>query len=649
MEKLYFVFLIVGIAIIVALLLYLIFHYIKVKRILLENNENLKISNSANKIKDLELHKQIEKFRATLFSIEEKIFLNENKIEDKILQFTDTINTINEKINNLVILLENITLNDDSNEMISQLQNNINSLLDEYNQTKNEIVKIKDLLTHYNLEKQKILNNNTQENLDNNQELAIETLDNSIIDDNEISENFQQIEDFFRPNDNNINGTIIIKGKEVIREPNFHSNQKILFSHLNKEKQELFNRIEKSNDNFFISGKAGTGKSFLLKYFKTNTKKLALYVAPTGIAAININGVTIHSAFGYKNIVQSVSEIRISKEQESLFKRIDTLVIDEISMVRVDTLERIDYILKKINKNNIPFGGKQIILFGDIFQIPPIAKRDEIAYLNNTYGGIYFFNSNAYKNGDFYCIELKEVFRQKDTEYLELLDNVRYGKVTQELIDLLNTRYRHKFSTDIIQLVAKKSVAQSINKFKLSEIETKEYIYKAVYDEKNSTIQENDYPFDFELSLKVGAIVLMVTNDIQKRWVNGTFGKITYLSEDEVKVSIDGIEFNVNPVPIGKRTCVYNRDTNTLEYQTTNIVTQYPLILGYAITIHKSQGSTYSQMACDLNDCFVHGQAYVALSRCTDFKKLFLTSRLESNPFLIDNVLVEFYKNNFEK
>ena len=463
----------------------------------------------------------------------------------------------------------------------------------------------------------------------------------------DCDEYFKEIENFFKPIEPN---SLILKGEKVVKPSHYIvGNDIISYADLNEEKQKLFKMMETTNKNFFITGKAGTGKSYLLKFFRNNTKKKAIYLAPTGIAAININGVTIHSAFGFNNINGSAYELKISSSQEEIFKNVNTIVIDEISMVRVDVLERIDYILKKINKNNIPFGGKQMIIIGDIFQLPPVAKKEEMDYLNNTYNGIYFFNSNAYKEADFHGVELKEVFRQRDIDFLNLLNDVRNGNITQELIDKLNTRYNKNICDDVIQIVSKKNIATAINKYKLSQNKGEEFVYYAKYDRENKLIDENDYPFVFELHLKVGAIVLMVDNDPQKRWVNGTFAKVSYLSEKIIKVIINGIEYEVNPIICSKKTCYYNREINQVEYARKDMVVQYPLVLGYAITIHKSQGSTFAKMACDLNECFVHGQAYVALSRCTNFENLYLLNEIKDNPFLINYEIIEFYNKTFNK
>ncbi len=212
------------------------------------------------------------------------------------------------------------------------------------------------------------------------------------------------------------------------------SKHKIEYEDLDPEKQEIYELMENSNANLFITGKAGTGKSYLLKYFRQNTSKNALYTAPTGISALNIEGVTLHRTFGFNNL-QENQPININKDQKKLLKKIDTLVIDEISMVRADTFNRINMIFQEVMENDKPFGGKQIIVLGDLFQLPPVAKRDETEYLSDKYGGIYFFNSPAYKFGNFAFRELQNIHRQSEKQFIDILNRAREGKLQAEDVE----------------------------------------------------------------------------------------------------------------------------------------------------------------------------------------------------------------------
>ena len=412
---------------------------------------------------------------------------------------------------------------------------------------------------------------------------------------------------------------------------------------INEEKKQIFKEMEYTNNNLFITGKAGTGKSYLLKYFRENTSKKVLYTAPTGIAALNIEGVTLHSAFGWNNLFDD-AELRISNNKKELFKTTDTIIIDEISMVRVDVFNQIDRILKYATGNSAPFGGKQLILMGDLFQLPPVAKKEEAEFFTDKYGGIFFFNSPAYEKGNFIFRELNEVFRQSEQAFIDILNDIRVGRVTEEDINKLNEHYSPEVPRRVVQVVARKDEANNINQDNINKISLPEYTYLAEILVGDSNLKETDFPCDFTLKLKVGALVMMITNDQEhKRWVNGTLGIISKLDVNSITVTINGTDFEISPVPFNKYKCEYDREEHKLKYIVESSVSQYPLILAYAITIHKSQGMTYQQIACNLDSCFAPGQAYVALSRCANFDKLYLTSKVDPKSIITDNVVANFY------
>lgn len=418
---------------------------------------------------------------------------------------------------------------------------------------------------------------------------------------------------------------------------------------LDVQQEKAFYGMENSKNNLFISGKAGTGKSFLLKVFSASTKKKHLIVAPTGIAALNVNGTTIHSTFGYNNLKldSNLDIIKLKNEKKEVLRNLEVLIIDEISMVRSDVLDKIDQILRKLNHTEQVFGGKQIILFGDLFQLPPIAKYTEYKYLNEVYNGIYFFYSKAYSQGEFNYIELTHNHRQnEDFEFFNILNKVREGKATHDDIKLLNSRYaKDEELRRVLKLFPKKEKVEIINNEELNKINAKEYQFDAIVEySKNGNLKgnlESMFPINTCLKLKLGALVMMVKNDKDKRWVNGTLGIISNINQNLIKVTIDGIEHTVDYESFESKEAKY--DNGRIHYETVYKVRQYPLVLAYAITIHKSQGMTYKKVACDLSETFASGQSYVALSRCSSLKGLHLMNKISGNEIETSFEIRNFY------
>ena len=523
-----------------------------------------------------------------------------------------------------IIIVLIINLNQKENDK-NTLNKNINNQNDKILELKQEIKKKLDNLNEKNIEISKLNNDiaKLKNELSNYTQIKNDSLSLNV-NDNETEQELQK-----EKSDNN--------SAEENKKSSVES------SDLNPEKQEILDIMENTNSNLFITGKAGTGKSYLLKFFRKNTSKKVLYCAPTGIAALNIDGVTLHSAFGWNNLIDD-NEIILSANKISLLKSIDTLIIDEISMVRVDVFNQIDKILKKANNSNTVFGGKQIILFGDLFQLPPVAKKEETEFFTDKYGGIFFFNSPAYENGNFKFKELKEIFRQTEKEFIDILNNIRVGKIHEEHIQSLNKHYVSEVPRRVVQVVPMKNEANVINMENLEKLQSQQYEYHANILIGENNIKETDFPCDFNLKLKVGALVMMITNDQEhKRWVNGTLGIVSELSPTMVKVTINGTEFEISPVSFNKKKCEYDREERKLRYITEASVSQFPLILAYAITIHKSQGMTYQQIACNLDSCFAPGQAYVALSRCANYDKLYLTKKIDAGSIITDNVVANFY------
>ncbi len=427
---------------------------------------------------------------------------------------------------------------------------------------------------------------------------------------------------------------------------------------LDEEQKAAFDLVINSNRNVFITGKAGTGKSYLLRMLVKSITKKTVVLAPTGIAALNIQGATLHSTFGYRNLVDldtdqiAANTIRLKSEKKKLLLEAETIIIDEISMVRADVFTKIDKILRVLNKSDKVFGGKQIVIFGDLFQIPPIVKRNEYQYLIDTYGGRHFFHSPAYKNADFCLFELTINHRQKDDViFFDILNRVREGNVSPDDIDVLNNRASADITAErrIVKLYSHKADAESINTEELSKIPAKQYTYECTvsYSKKNLTQNMIDdlFPISATLHLKLGALVMMVNNDLAHRWVNGTLGIVSYLDDNELKVTIDGYEYEILPVKFEQKEATY--ENGKITYQTTCEVVQFPVILAYAITIHKSQGMTYNKVGCDINKCFEPGQAYVALSRCTNLEGLYLLGKVSPHSLRVDSEVVEFYHYNF--
>lgn len=427
-----------------------------------------------------------------------------------------------------------------------------------------------------------------------------------------------------------------------------------LFLSLDNEQKEAFNKIENSNRNYFITGKAGTGKSFLLKAFVKKTKKKVVMLAPTGIAALNIGGATIHSTFGYFNLTEldtdtiTLDTLRLKEELKLVLRIVETIIIDEVSMVRADVFDKIDCILRVLNNNSSLFGGKQILLFGDVFQLSPIADKVEEKYLFKRYGGVHFFDSEAYKSGNFGFIELSVNHRQKDDRaFFDILNRMRTGDMTNDDIQALNRRVVPDANSigRILSLYPKKADAEKKNEYELKKISGEEYTYKAnitySVEEMNATL-EKVFPIKDKLRIKCGAVVMMTVNDPNKSWVNGTIGIVRRLEKERIFVTINGQTREVYRCEFVQQeaVCIDGK----IRYRDILRVNQFPIVPAYAITIHKSQGLTFKKIACDISMCFAPGQAYVALSRCSSLEGLNLLKKINVDMIMTNSHVVEFYE-----
>ena len=420
---------------------------------------------------------------------------------------------------------------------------------------------------------------------------------------------------------------------------------------LSVEQQFVLKKMEDSNDNIMITGKAGTGKSFLLNHFVANTKKRVVIVAPTGVAALNVGGQTIHSLFQLEKGLQLIDNIRYQEvpyKLKCVLRAIDTIIIDEVSMVSPDIIDAIDIICKNARNSTSAFGGIQLICFGDLYQLPPVYKDEVKDYFQNIYGGTLFFNAHAFENTNFIddnnlkIYELNHIFRQKDELFKKLLNAIRIGNNSKRVIDILNTRViSEKVNKDVVTLTTRKDIASRINNNELSKLPGKEFTYKAYI---SGNVPDNHFPTDELMRLKIGAKVMMINNDPNKRWVNGTFGTITALSDKEIKVTVDGKEYTIEKNRWEE--IKYTMVNGELTKEVTGVFEQFPMKLAWAITIHKSQGQTLDSVLVDLGTgAFLEGQTYVALSRCKSLENLYLKYPIKSSDIHVNQEAVNFMKN----
>jgi 3-dehydroquinate dehydratase len=398
--------------------------------------------------------------------------------------------------------------------------------------------------------------------------------------------------------------------------------------------------VTETNENIFLTGKAGTGKTTFLKYLKENSTKNIVVAAPTGVAAINAGGVTLHSLFQLpfhpflptkNNKEDLLAKIRHNKQRQQLLRKMELLVIDEISMVRCDVMDAIDTILRHTRRNyHLPFGGVQLLCIGDLHQLPPVAQNQEWGILNEYYESPFFFDSLAIKEQLPLLIELNKIYRQKEDSFVRLLNKVRNNHMDADDFEDLHVRYDPTFRPDrdekYITLTSHNKQADQINEQELYKLNGSGFTYKAVVEDD---FPENMYPVDLELSLKEGAQVMFLKNDlIQKRYYNGKIGVVKELTKDKIIVDCDGTEIEVGKETWENSRYTLNRADGKLEQETLGTFTQFPLRLAWAITIHKSQGLTFEKVMIDAGAAFSSGQVYVALSRCTSLAGIVLLSKI---------------------
>lgn len=427
----------------------------------------------------------------------------------------------------------------------------------------------------------------------------------------------------------------------------------------NPELTLALNFIEKTDRNLFITGKAGTGKTTFLHQIKRESKKRMVIVAPTGVAAINAKGVTIHSFFQMPfgpilpNQPQNNQQRRFSKTKIDIIKSLDLIIIDEISMVRADLLDGIDQVMRRYKNRDKVFGGAQVLMIGDLQQLAPVVKPNEWSLLQQYYNTVYFFSASSYKYANVVSIELKHIYRQKNEDFIKILNEVRTDTLSKESAAILNQKYNPSFSPSkedgYITLTTHNNRANLINNSELHKLTTKSVFFKADISGKFS---ESAYPNAENLELKIGAQVLFVKNDSsqEKRYYNGKIGIITGFTKSSVMVKCAG---DVEEIEVEKETWsnisyAINEETKAIKENLIGAFSQIPLRLAWAITIHKSQGLTFEKAIIDAEASFAHGQTYVALSRCTSLEGLVLKTKI-SNDAIINDATVKTFNESVEE
>lgn len=414
----------------------------------------------------------------------------------------------------------------------------------------------------------------------------------------------------------------------------------------NKELKTAWEFVEQTGKSVFLTGKAGTGKTTFLKKIVEESRKRVVVVAPTGIAAINAGGVTIHSFFQlplhpFIPGAKIESKFAFSKEKRSIIKTMDLLIIDEVSMVRSDLLDAVDSVLRRFRNRFKPFGGVQLLMIGDLQQLTPVMTDEDFQLLAPYYPTPYFFGSRALAMTDYVTIELKEVYRQQDEEFISILNSVRSGRPSHDVIKALNNRYDPSFTPSAdegyIRLTTHNHIANSYNEQQLNLIDEPVHCFDAVID---GNFPEYAYPTEARLELKAGAQVMFVKNDpsSERRYFNGKIGVVTDFYEEYILVQCPGEDEKIAVEPLEWENCRYviNEQTQEMETEVQGIFKQYPLRLAWAITIHKSQGLTFDRAIIDAAASFASGQVYVALSRCRTLEGMVLATPLRQGAVMTD-------------
>ena len=425
----------------------------------------------------------------------------------------------------------------------------------------------------------------------------------------------------------------------------------------NSELRHAWDFVEHTGISIFLTGKAGTGKTTFLRTFKEKSSKRSIIVAPTGVAAINAGGMTIHSFFQlplspFVPEVNFKNRFDYSKEKRKIIRTLDLLIIEEISMVRSDVLDAIDSVLRRFKEHEKPFGGVQLLMIGDLQQLTPVVTPEDEVILQRYYDTSYFFGSKALRSISYVTIELTHVYRQQDEEFITLLNNIREGEVSETDLKKLNERFNPNFEpevgSDYIRLTTHNKMAESYNEVQLHNLPSKACTFIA---EADGNFPEYNYPADFKLTLKRGAQVMFIRNDNNGRYYNGRIGHVTHIDNEKILVLCPGDDKEIEVQQETWENTKYslNEKTKQIEAEVQGTFKQYPLRLAWAITIHKSQGLTFEHAIIDAQSSFAAGQVYVALSRCKTLEGLILASPISSSAIINDNQVMNYISHQTEE
>lgn len=415
---------------------------------------------------------------------------------------------------------------------------------------------------------------------------------------------------------------------------------------ITEEFESALELMENSSKHLFITGKAGSGKSTLLQHFKKTTQKNIVVLAPTGVAAVNVGGQTIHSFFSFKADIQA-NAIRYKGKKE-IYTSLQTIVIDEVSMVRADLLDCVDVFMRLHgNARDEPFGGVQMIFIGDLYQLPPIVpyREQEVFYAN--YKSPYFFDSRALDDMALKIIELGKIYRQEDPVFIDMLNAIRTDQIHEDHLTLLNENVLPYFESNnddvYVYMTTTNDIVERVNNAKLEKTPGKEYTFRG---QISGEFDDKYLPTEFLLSLKVHAQVMLLNNDVLGRWVNGTVAKVVSVQDDEITIALpNGKLYKVEPYTWKMYKYVFDEILGHVVAEEIGSYTQYPLKLAWAITIHKSQGKTFDKVIIDMGrGVFAHGQMYVALSRCRTLDGIILKKKVTRRDIVIDRRVREFFE-----